>query len=229
MGKTILCVDDEKPIREMVSLVLRQNKFQYLDASDAIQAQSVMNQQMPDLILLDWMMPGISGIEFVHLLRNEPNFAHIPIIMLTARTEEDNMIRGLNSGADDYLTKPFSAKELIARIYALLRRSTPENGVGSLERDGLKIDLDKHRVTVDGTNVNLGPTEFRLLRYFMENPERAYSRSQVLNAVWGMNIYVELRTVDVHIRRLRKALTPTGYAKFIQTVRGIGYRFSDKE
>lgn len=224
----ILVVDDEQAIREMICMALMQEDFQYTKASNAHKAESIIKKQTPQLILLDWMMPGISGIDFARKLRRQSETMNIPIIMLTAKAEEDNVIRGLESGADDYLTKPFSPRELIARIKALLRRSQPKKMQGIININNLVLNTSSHRVEGNGQPINLGPTEFKLLRFFMENPDRVFSREQVLNNVWGDNVYVEERTVDVHIRRLRKALEKTRHENMVQTVRGAGYRLSNK-
>lgn len=224
----ILIVDDERAIRDMVCMALVQEDFQCSEASDAHKAETMIKQNPPQLILLDWMMPGVTGIDFARKLRRMPETTHIPIIMLTAKTEEDNIIRGLESGADDYLTKPFSPRELMARIKALLRRSQPVNAQDVISMNNLFLDTSSYRVEGNGETIELGPTEFKLLRFFMENPDRVFSREQVLNNVWGDNVYVEERTVDVHIRRLRKALEKTGHQDMVQTVRGAGYRLSIK-
>lgn len=224
----ILVVDDERTIRDMVCMALTQELYQWKEASDAHKAEAIIKQHPPQLILLDWMMPGISGIDFARKLRRAPETMNIPIIMLTAKTEEDNVIRGLESGADDYLTKPFSPRELLARIKSLLRRSKPENIHDVIRINDLMLDTSSYRVEGGGKTIDLGPTEFKLLRFFMENPDRVFSREQVLNNVWGDNVYVEERTVDVHIRRLRKALEETQHQELIQTVRGAGYRLSNK-
>ena len=224
----ILVVDDERAIRDMVCMALVQEDFQCSEASDAHKAEAMIKKNPPQLILLDWMMPGVSGIDFARKLRRMPETMNIPIIMLTAKTEEDNVIRGLESGADDYLTKPFSPRELIARIKALLRRSQPVNTQDIIKINNLVLDTGSYRVEGNGQTIDLGPTEFKLLRFFMENPDRVFSREQVLNNVWGDNVYVEERTVDVHIRRLRKALEPTHHQDMVQTVRGAGYRLSNK-
>ncbi|VAW97325.1 Phosphate regulon transcriptional regulatory protein PhoB (SphR) [hydrothermal vent metagenome] len=222
---TILIVDDEHAIREMISMSL-ENDYHCLEASDAHKAEALLNQQLPDLILLDWMMPGISGIQYIKSLRrNEPTNA-IPVIMLTAKTEEENMLEGLDSGADDYLSKPFSTEELKARIRALLRRTSNTRTNEVLNVANLMLDNTSHRVSSNGEIVTLGPTEYNLLAFFMRSPERVYSREQLLNGVWGESVYVEERTVDVHIRRLRKALEPSNNQNLIQTVRGAGYRLS---
>ncbi len=224
----ILVIDDERAIRDMVCMALAQELYQWKEASDAHKAEVIIKKHPPQLILLDWMMPGISGIDFARKLRRMPETENIPIIMLTAKTEEDNVIRGLESGADDYLTKPFSPRELVARIKALLRRSKQENTQDIIKLNNLMLDTSSYRVEGNGQTIDLGPTEFKLLRFFMENPDRVFSREQVLNNVWGDNVYVEERTVDVHIRRLRKALEKTHHENMVQTVRGAGYRLSNK-
>ncbi|WP_416886352.1 phosphate regulon transcriptional regulator PhoB [Marinospirillum sp.] len=223
--KKILIVDDEAPIREMLAVALEMADFDYLEAANAQEAHSLIVDHQPDLILLDWMMPGTSGVELSRRLKREPTTAEIPIMMLTARSEEDNKIQGLEAGADDYITKPFSPRELVARIKAVLRRSTPAGVEDPVEVNGLRLDPISHRVTSHGQPLEVGPTEFRLLQFFMTHQERAYTRSQLLDQVWGGNVYVEERTVDVHIRRLRKALG-SEHDVLIQTVRGTGYRFS---
>ncbi len=224
-NETILIVDDEDSIRDMITMSLELAGYQCLHASTALEAHSLVVEHHPDLILLDWMMPGISGLELARRLRRESATKNTPIIMLTAKGEEDNKIEGLDSGADDYITKPFSTKELNARIKALLRRSGGSEET-SLEYNGLAIDPVAHRVTAKGEPLKLGPTEYRMLEFFMSHPERAYSREQLLDGVWGGTVYIDDRTVDVHIRRLRKALSDFGFDKYIQTVRGTGYRFS---
>jgi len=226
MKNRVLIVDDEQAIREMVCLALTQGGFNCVEAADANEAQSRIVQDPPDVILLDWMLPHLSGVDYAKRLRQEKLTRDIPVIMLTARTEEEDKVRGLDSGADDYITKPFSTRELIARIKALLRRAAPQTAEQSVEIDGLQLDPVTHRVAAAGQDLELGPTEFRLLHFFMTHPERVHSRERLLNSVWGENVYVEERTVDVHIRRLRKALTTTGHDRLVQTVRGAGYRFS---
>ena len=224
-GKQILILEDEKPIRDMVAFGLRRGGFEVLEAEDCAEARARIADRFPDLALIDWMLPDMSGLEFTRWLKKNESTRDLPVIMLTARAEEEDKVRGLEGGADDYVTKPFSPRELIARINAVLRRS----GNGSedvVAADGLELDAASHRVRADGNEVSLGPTEFRLLRFFMTHRERVYSRDQLLDRVWGGNVYVEERTVDVHIRRLRKALEGRGYDRFIQTVRGAGYRFS---
>ncbi len=224
----ILIVDDEAAIREMIAIALELAGFDCLQAEDALAAHHIIVDERPALILLDWMLPGLSGIELARRLKRDEGTREIPVIMLTARGEEDNKIQGLDAGADDYITKPFSTRELVSRIRAVLRRSSSLSAEKAIEADGLKLDPVSHRITARDTPVEMGPTEYRMLAFFMSHPERAYSRSQLLDQVWGGNVYVEDRTIDVHIRRLRKALEPWGYDRFVQTVRGTGYRFSTK-
>ena len=226
MKGRVLIVEDEQAIRQMVCLALSQAGYECVEAPDASVAQARIVSAPPDLILLDWMLPNMSGVDYARQLRQEKLTQDIPIIMLTARAEEDDKVRGLDSGADDYITKPFSTRELIARIKALMRRSAPHQAESTVEADGLALDPITHRVTARGKGIELGPTEFRLLHFFMTHPERVHSRERLLNTVWGENVYIEERTVDVHIRRLRKALTASGHDHLIQTVRGTGYRFS---
>jgi two-component system phosphate regulon response regulator PhoB len=227
-ANSILIVEDEPAIREMVVMALERAGFEMLQAASAEEAERVLANGLPALILLDWMLPGMSGIELARRLRRDDYTRDIPIIMLTARSEEDDRIRGLEVGADDYIAKPFSTRELQARIKAVLRRSLPHDDEGVLAVESLKVDTSSHRVTAGEQAVDMGPTEFRLLHFFMSHPERVYSRSQLLDMVWGRGAYVEERTVDVHIRRLRKALEPSGHDNLIQTVRGAGYRFSQQ-
>jgi len=227
-GKTILLVEDEAAIREMVSLALERAGFTVWQAEDGTEAERLLVDVMPDLMLLDWMLPGLSGIELARRLRRDEVTREVPIIMLTARSEEDDTIRGLESGVDDYMTKPFSPRELIARINALLRRASPAQGDGTLDVAGLVLDTHSHRVSARGEVIEVGPTEFRLLQFFMAHPERVYSRTQLLDMVWSRGSFVEERTVDVHIRRLRKALEKSGFDRMVQTVRGAGYRFSSQ-
>ncbi|MFP3977041.1 phosphate regulon transcriptional regulator PhoB [Marinobacter sp. KMM 10035] len=224
-GKTVLIVDDEPAIREMIVVALEMADYECLEASDAPEAHALIVDRQPDIILLDWMLPGTSGIELARRLKKEETTSDIPIIMLTAKVEEDNKIRGLEIGADDYITKPFSPRELVARLKAVLRRATPPGIDDPIEVDGLTLDPASHRVTSNERPLNIGPTEYRLLQFFMTHQERVYTRSQLLDQVWGGNVYVEERTVDVHIRRLRKALGEH-HDYLIQTVRGAGYRFS---
>jgi two-component system phosphate regulon response regulator PhoB len=226
--KTILIVDDESSIRDMLRVALEMADYNCLEASDAQQAHSLIVDQKPDLILLDWMLPGTSGIELARRLKRDEVTAHIPIIMLTAKGEEDNKVQGLEVGADDYITKPFSPRELCARLKAVLRRTDGLGEGGPIEVEGLILDPVSHRVTINDEPVQMGPTEYRLLEFFLTHQERVYSRSQLLDHVWGGNVYVEERTVDVHIRRLRKALQLDDHDRFVQTVRGAGYRFSIK-
>jgi two-component system phosphate regulon response regulator PhoB len=226
MPKDILIVEDEAPIREMVGFAIGKAGFDLREAADTREAEVLIANRLPDLILLDWMLPGMSGIEFARRLKREDVTRGVPIIVLTARGEEEDKVKGLEVGADDYVTKPFSPRELVARIRAVLRRSSPEGEGERVEVGELVLDAAGHRVLARGQPVHLGPTEFRLLRFFMSHPERVYSRSQLLDRVWGGNVYIEERTVDVHIRRLRKAFEPFGFESMIQTVRGSGYRFS---
>lgn len=222
----VLIVDDEAAIRQMICLAVTRAGYACLEAADASEAQARIVNDTPDVVLLDWMLPGVSGVEYARRLRREKLTQHLPIIMLTARTEEEDKVRGLESGADDYITKPFSTRELLARINAILRRHAPLVADVPVEAEGLVLDPTTHRVSANGQNLALGPTEFRLLHFFMTYPERVHTRERLLNGVWGDNVYVEERTVDVHIRRLRKALTPSAHDRLIQTVRGAGYRFS---
>jgi two-component system phosphate regulon response regulator PhoB len=226
MPGKILIVEDEQAIRDMVSLALRNAGYECLEAEDTLQAQAAIITHTPDLVLLDWMLPGVSGVDYARQLRREKLTRHLPVIMLTARTEEHDKIKGLETGADDYITKPFSTRELLARIKSLLRRSAPQTVDTSVEISGLQLDPVTHRVQANGRKIELGPMEFKLLHFFMTHPERVHSRERILDSVWGGNVYVEERTVDVHIRRLRKALTLTGHDALIQTVRGAGYRLS---
>jgi len=224
--KTILVVDDEQAVRHMLAFMLKREGYTVIEAADANAARSMIADHRPDLILLDWMMPGITGVELTRSLRKDSFSREIPIIMLTARAEEEDKIRGLNVGSDDYVTKPFSTRELLARIRAVLRRSGDEGGTETIEIGGLCLDFSGHRVSANGKSISLGPTEFRLLHFFMTHAERVYSRSQLLDQIWGPSVYVEERTVDVHIRRLRKALADHQVEHLVQTVRGSGYRFS---
>lgn len=224
---TILVVEDEPAIREMIITTLDMAGYNCLEAGDVSQAHHQVVDHRPDLILLDWMLPGSqSGIDLCRRLKKDELLQETPIIMLTAKGEEDNKVQGLDAGADDYITKPFSTRELMSRIKAVLRRSNALSGDKAIEHKGLSLDPASQRVSADGTAVEIGPTEYRLLAFFMSHPERAYTRAQLLDQVWGGNVYVEDRTIDVHIRRLRKVLEPHNYAGFIQTVRGTGYRFS---
>jgi len=227
-ARRILIVDDESAIREMIAMALELAGYDTLQASDAKTAHSIIVDEQPDMMLLDWMMPGTSGIELARRLRADPATKDLPIIMLTAKADEDNKVQGLEAGIDDYITKPFSPKELIARLKAVLRRSLPDVDEGVISIGGIILDPVSHRVSdASGQSLSLGPTEFKLLHFFMTHQDRAYSRGQLLDMVWGGNVYVEERTVDVHIRRLRKAIGPN-LENLIQTVRGTGYRFSTK-
>lgn len=226
MRKQILIVEDEPAIREMVAFALQRAGLDCAQAGDTTAANQLIMTRVPDLILLDWMLPGGSGLEYARRLRREQISREIPIIMLTARGEENDRVGGLEAGVDDYVVKPFSTRELIARIKAVLRRTLNESEHGTVELGGLQIDGAAHRVTCADKQVLIGPTEYRLLHFFMTHPERVYSRSQLLDQVWGGNVYLEERTIDVHIRRLRKALEPFDLDRLVQTVRGSGYRFS---
>lgn len=226
MAAKILIVEDEVAIQELITYNLQQAGYETLCADNAEKAMSIINEALPDLILLDWMLPNMSGIEFARILRKGERTRLIPIIMLTARSMEADKVTGLEIGADDYMTKPFSPREMIARINAVLRRLIPEATEEVVELDGLRLDPVNHRVTVENKEIELGPTEFRLLHFMMTHTERVYSRNQLLDRVWGDHVFVEDRTVDVHIRRLRKALELVGKDALIQTVRGAGYRFS---
>lgn len=226
MHKRILIVDDEPAIRDMVAFALRKGEYEPAHAGDAREAQAAIADRLPDLILLDWMLPGTSGLELARRWRREELTREIPIIMLTARGEENDRVGGLEAGVDDYVVKPFSARELLARIRAVMRRAREDDEDGSVSVGALRIDGAAHRVHANGEPVAIGPTEYRLLHFFMTHPERVYTRSQLLDHVWGGSVYVEERTIDVHIRRLRKTLEPSGLDGMVQTVRGAGYRFS---
>ena len=226
MQKRILIVDDEPAIREMVAFALRKGDYEPAHAGDAREAQAAIADNVPDLILLDWMLPGTSGLELARRWRREDLTRDVPIIMLTARGEENDRVGGLEAGVDDYVVKPFSARELLARIRAVMRRARDDDEDGSVTVGQLRIDGAAHRVFAHGEPVAIGPTEYRLLHFFMTHAERVYTRSQLLDHVWGGSVYVEERTIDVHIRRLRKTLEPSGLDGMVQTVRGSGYRFS---
>jgi two-component system phosphate regulon response regulator PhoB len=225
----ILVVEDEQPIRDLIAFGLRRAGFQVALAEDCQAARASIADRRPDLMLVDWMLPDTSGLELTRQLRKDPDTREIPVIMLTARAEEADKVTGLEGGADDYVVKPFSARELVARILAVLRRAAPAGSEERIEFGRLTLDQASHRVLADGRPVSVGPTEYRLLSFLMTHPERVYSRSQLLDRVWGGNVYVEERTVDVHIRRLRKALEASGCDDLVQTVRGAGYRFSAQE
>ena len=230
MQKQILIVDDEPAIRDMVAFALRKGDYTPVHAGDAREAQAAIADRVPDLILLDWMLPGTSGLELARRWRREALTREVPIIMLTARGEENDRVGGLEAGVDDYVVKPFSARELLARIRAVMRRAREDEEDGSVAAGALRIDGAAHRVfaRIGGEEqpVPIGPTEYRLLHFFMTHAERVYSRTQLLDHVWGGSVYVEERTIDVHIRRLRKTLEPAGLDAMVQTVRGAGYRFS---
>ena len=224
----ILIVEDEGAIRDMLGYALMKAGFLCEEAADTQAARSTLKAGRPDLILLDWMLPGMSGIDYARRLKSAPETRDIPIIMLTAKGEEADKVRGLETGADDYITKPFSTRELVARVRAVLRRYVKAEAGALIEINGLRLDPETYRVTANGQDIEISPTEFKLLRFFIGHPERVYSRSRLLDQVWGENVYVEERTVDVHIRRLRKTLEPFGFQRYIQTVRSVGYRFSTR-
>ena len=226
MSATILVVEDEPAIRELVVLNLQQEGHRAVVADSAEQALALVRESLPDMILLDWMLPGMSGVELARRLKADSRTRGVPIIMLTARGDEQDKITGLETGADDYITKPFSPREMNARIKAVLRRRAPQMAGDAVEVTGLRLDPATHRVTGNDRPIELGPTEFRLLHFLMAHPERVYSRAQLLDQVWGNHVFVEDRTVDVHIRRLRCALEVTGHDGLVQTVRGSGYRLS---
>ena len=226
MAATILVVEDEPAIQTLIAVNLKRAGHDVVGALDAESAQRHINEALPDLILLDWMLPGMSGLELARRLRGDARTRTVPIIMLTARGDERDKVQGLETGADDYVTKPFSPRELLARIQAVLRRRAPEATEDAVEIGGLRVDPVSHRVAANGQPVNIGPTEFRLLHFLITHPERVHSRGQLLDQVWGDHVFVEERTVDVHVRRLRAALEPTGLERLIQTVRGSGYRLS---
>ena len=228
MAGTILVVDDEPAIREMIEFTLSQAGFSCAQAADTDEAEAEILHEPPDLIVLDWMLPGQSGIDFARRLRRDEVTRSIPIIMVTARGEEEDRVRGLRLGADDYVTKPFSSRELVARVEAVLRRTRPDAVDAVVQVRGLILDPKSHRVFVTDQTLDLGPTEFRLLHVFMAHPDRVYSRGQLLDLVWGRNLHVGDRTVDMHVSNLRKTLEPHGYGDMIQTVRGVGYRFSSR-
>ena len=221
----ILVVDDESAIRDMITFALERAGMECSTAADAQEALVAINEKRPDLVLMDWMMPGVSGVELTRRLRKDPYTSDIPIIMLTAKVTEDDKVAGLEAGTDDYIIKPFSPRELMARIRAVIRRTNPADEKGMITQGKLTMDTMSHRVLSGNTEVHVGPTEYRMLEFFMSHPGRAYNRAQLLDYVWGANAYLEERTVDVHIRRLRKALEPSGTSGYLQTVRGHGYRF----
>ena len=222
----ILVVEDEDAIREMLVMVLEQAGFNVIAVGSAEQARQSLADNRLDLLVLDWMLPGISGVELARRLKSEPGYKDLSIILLTARGEEEDKIRGLEIGADDYITKPFSPKELIARIKAVMRRSGKLSESGQLSVGDLTLDAEQHKLSIGGRSLEVSPSEFRLMQFFMTNPDKVYSRTHLLDQVWGRSVYIEERTVDVHIRRLRKILATYGREELIQTVRGFGYRFS---
>jgi len=226
MQATILLVEDETEVREMVTRVLSREGFDMLSAADAPEGWRRIAERVPDLMLVDWMLPSTSGIEFVRQCKRDELTAEVPVIMLTARAQENDRVHGLETGADDYVTKPFSPRELAARIRAVLRRTSGQDSEGVLTAGRLSLSTVLHRVYVDDEPIDIGPTEFRLLRFFMSHPERVYGRAQLLDQVWSREVFVEERTVDVHVLRLRKLLKPHGLEGAVQTVRGVGYRFS---
>ncbi len=223
----ILIVEDEAPIREMIAFHLVRAGYETVEAGDCRSARQLLADERPDLALVDWMLPDMSGLELTRMLKRDEDNEDLAVIMLTARSDEYDKVAGLEGGADDYITKPFSPRELVARIQAVLRRAKTTDGE-TIRAGVLELDTAGHRVTADDVEVRLGPTEYRLLRFLMTHPDRVYSRTQLLDRVWGANVYVEERTVDVHVRRLRKALTEAGADEYIQTVRGAGYRFSTR-
>jgi len=224
---TVLIVDDEPDIREVIRYALEEGGFRALEASHADEARKLLGEE-PDLVLLDWMLPGRSGLELAAQLKQNTKTRAVPIIMISARGEEEDRIKGLDMGADDYISKTFSPREMVARVNAVLRRTRPDDVNDRIEIAGLCLDHVSHRVSASGQPVEIAPTEYRLLHFFMTHADRAFSRTQLLDHVWGDQVYVEERTVDVHVRRLRKSLERTGHEKLLQTVRGVGYRFSSR-
>ena len=229
MSSRLLVVEDESAIAELISINLRHAGFEVTLAASADQAQYEVDRMLPELVVLDWMLPGQSGVALARQWRSSSRTKELPVIMLTARADEMDKIAGLDAGADDYLTKPFSTNELLARIRAVLRRRAPEALDAVVEVGGLSIDPGTRRVSRDGTEVKLGPTEFRLLHFFMTHPERVHSRSQLLDRVWGDHVFIEERTVDVHVKRLREALEKVHCQRMIETVRGAGYRLTQQQ
>ena len=228
MANKLLIIEDEPDLRELLSFTLSREGYDVMEAETAETALQMLDSKLPDLAIVDWMLPGMDGIELVKRLRRDDVTEDLPIIMLTARGEEPDKLKSFDVGIDDYITKPFSPRELLARIKALLKRSgTPENNV--LESNGIQLDLNSHRVTINGQEIRTGPTEYRLLELLVRNPDRVFNRNQLLDRVWGRGVYVEERTVDVHILRLRKLLKPFGLDRAVQTVRSVGYRFSPSE
>jgi two-component system phosphate regulon response regulator PhoB len=227
--RQILIVEDEQPIRDMLAFALRRAGFIVREAEDSQQARVQLADKRPDLVLIDWMLPDMSGLELTRHIKRESATRDLPVIMLTARAAEGDKVAGLDGGADDYVTKPFSPRELLSRINAVLRRTGSAATDDTVDLGGLQLDRAAHRVSAGGAEVALGPTEYRMLDFFMQNPERVFSRAQLLDRVWGGNVYVEERTIDVHIRRLRKALEDVNMSHLVQTVRGSGYRFSTRD
>ena len=225
---TILVVEDEEAIRSMLVMVLQQYDFKVLEAGDVAQAQLILDDNLPDLILLDWMLPKVTGDVWTRRLKSSDNFRDLPIILVTAKGEEADKIRGLDLGADDYVTKPFSPKELVSRIKAVLRRSGKIHDLTQIKFKDIVLDTEQHRVSIADNEIDISPTEFRLLSFFLTHPDKVYNRTQLLDQVWGRSVYIEERTVDVHIRRLRKILAKYQREDWLQTVRGFGYRFSEK-
>ena len=225
MATSVLIVEDEPEIREMLNFSLTRAGFTVIEAATGEMALQRLDTDLPDILIVDWMLPGMSGVELAKRIRRDELTSALPLLMLTARSEETDVLKSFESGIDDYMSKPFSPKELVARIKALLRRSgAPENDV--LEASGIRIDLVSHRLTIEGKNINIGPTEYRLLELLMRSPDRVFERDQLLDRVWGRSSYIETRTVDVHVLRLRKALKPFGLDGTVQTVRSVGYRFT---
>ncbi len=225
---SVLVVDDEPAIREVIRFALEEADFRVYEAGHADEARKLLGSENPDLLLLDWMLPGRSGLELARQFKQSAATRATPIIMVSAKGEEEDRVKGLDTGADDYITKPFSPREMVARVKAVLRRAKPEGAADRIEISGLRIDNVSHRVSADGRRLDIAPTEYRLLHFFMTHADRAFSRPQLLDQVWGDQVYVEERTVDVHVRRLRRALEATNHDYMLQTVRGVGYRFSDK-
>jgi two-component system phosphate regulon response regulator PhoB len=225
MATSVLIVEDEPEIREMLNFSLTRAGLTVIEAATGEMALQRLDTDLPDILIVDWMLPGMSGVELAKRIRRDELTSALPLLMLTARSEETDVLKSFESGIDDYMSKPFSPKELVARIKALLRRSgAPENDV--LEASGIRIDLVSHRLTIEGKNINIGPTEYRLLELLMRNPDRVFERDQLLDRVWGRSSYIETRTVDVHVLRLRKVLKPFGLDGTVQTVRSVGYRFT---
>jgi two-component system phosphate regulon response regulator PhoB len=222
---TVLLIEDEPDIRDMLNFALTRAGYEVWESATAEDAMQKLDGLLPNLLIIDWMLPGMSGVELARRLRLDSHTGKLPIIMLTARSEESDKLKSFDSGVDDYVVKPFSPRELIARVKALLRRAgSPDDGI--LEIAGIRMDLHAHQITIENSRTRLGPTEFRLLALFMMHPDRVFARSQLLDRVWGRSVYVEERTVDVHVLRLRKALRPSGHHKLIETVHGVGYRFT---